>query len=497
MKKILVILPNNLGDVIMTLPVLGGLKTADPQAHISFFVEQGFEAGLVNSPFCDRIFTFDRKSVRDMARTADWRGAIAEIKKTIADLSSEKFNRVINLSQHPYPSYVTALLGCGDCAGRRFLREGNHALPDAWSRYLYAIPFARSCNDLHATDVYTRIAGPCQMGVSGGLRVSDEEKSKAAAFLYANGMKPDAGPLLVMQPGAASSAKRWPLDHFAALGSQLVANGYRIVVTGAPAEIAPARALGDRIGGSVLVTAGKITFRDTIALLPFTKGCVTGDTAIMHAAAALKVRAYALFGPTNPVETGPYGPGHFVLYGRCVKRPCFCMDCKNTLCMKSIVPETVLGVIKESSVDAAGCDLYKTALRPDGSTCLEPVAAGGAGLFDPAGAALARAIAANAMPDAPVEAVRRDAGVFIDRLDRMAAALAEYLETRSMDAIRRYERIHDESGEASGIAAFCAAFLNIRLNGIPLLDPIAGVKESLAACRGLAASLRRATQARQ
>jgi heptosyltransferase I len=496
-KKILVILPNNLGDVIMTLPVLGGLKAADPDAHITFFVEQGFEAGLVNSPFCDRIFTFDRKSARDLARTVDWQGAMAEIKKMIADLVSEKFNRVINLSQHPYTSYITSLIGCGDCAGRRFLRDGNHALPDAWSRYLYAIPFARSCNDLHATDVYTRIAGPCPTGVSGGLQVSDEEKSKAAGFLLANGMQPDAGPLFVVQPGAAYGAKRWPLDHFAALGSLLVSNGYRLIVTGAPAESALARALGDRISGPVLVTAGKITFRETIALLPFTQGCVTGDTAIMHAAAALKVRAYALFGPTNPVETGPYGPGHRVLYGRCEKRPCFCMECKNTLCMKSIAPETVFSLISGSSVDAAGCDLFTTALRPDGTTCLEPVVAKGPDLFDPASAALARAIVANDVPDAPVDAVRHDAGIFIDRLDRMAAALAEFLKTRSMDAISRYERIHGEKAATAGIAAFCAALLNIRLNGIPLLDPIAGVKESLTACRDLAASLRRATSVRQ
>jgi ADP-heptose:LPS heptosyltransferase len=37
MKKILVILPNNLGDVIMALPVLAGLKAADPQTHINLY----------------------------------------------------------------------------------------------------------------------------------------------------------------------------------------------------------------------------------------------------------------------------------------------------------------------------------------------------------------------------------------------------------------------------------------------------------------------------
>jgi ADP-heptose:LPS heptosyltransferase len=496
MKKILVILPNNLGDVIMALPVLAGLKAADPQTHITFFVERGFEAGLVNSPFCDRIFLFDRKSVRDRSRTADWRGAAAEVKQAIAEHISEKFNRVINLSQHPYVSYIVTLLGCGDSAGRRFLRDGNHALPDAWSQYLYAIPFARSCNDLHATDVYTRIAGPFPAGKGGGLRVTDDEKSTAAAFLSENGMQPDGRTLLVLQPGAAYAAKRWPPEHFAALGSMLIANGYGLVITGAPAESTIARTLGEAVGRPSLVTAGKLSFRETIALLPFTKGCVTGDTAIMHAAAALGVRTYALFGPTNPVETGPYGPGHCVLYGKCAKRPCFGMNCNNALCMKSIAPETVFGVIQGPSIGAAGCDVYATASRPDGSIRLEPIGAGSPPLFDPAAAALARAIVTGAKPDAPVEAVRRDAEEFIGRLDRMAAALADFLETRSIDAISRYERIHGEPNAAAGIAVFCTALLNIRLNGIPLLDPVGGVRESLSVCRELAGSLRHATSGR-
>ncbi|MBN1128351.1 MAG: glycosyltransferase family 9 protein [Chitinispirillaceae bacterium] len=498
MSGTLVILPNNLGDVIMTLPLLAGLKAKDPQTHITFFVEQGFEAGLVNSPFCDRLFPFDRKAIRDRSRTAGWQEALDRFTGVVAELKALRFDRVINLSQHPYTSLLTTLVECENTAGRRFQREGNHALPDAWSQYLYAVPFARACNGLHATDVYCRIAGTTAPSASPVVRVTPDEKNEAAGFLSQNGMVPGAGPVMVLQPGAAYAAKRWPLDHFTGLGRMLVGDGYRIIITGAPAERELAEALGSRIGGAALVSAGKRTFRETIALMPFVQGCVTGDTAIMHAAAALDRRVYALFGPTNPVETGPYGAGHFVFYGRCEKRPCFCMTCKNTLCMKSILPETVGAVIAGKVPAGAGCDVFVSGRNSDATQRLDPVAAQGQELFSPIDALVARRTVepdhAAEGPIDPEEAdrIRREAAVFCSTLDRMIDALTEYLSTRSMEAIRRYERIHAEFSSPSGSIAFFSALLNIRLNSIPLIDPVKGVGASREACIATRAAVERA-----
>jgi ADP-heptose:LPS heptosyltransferase len=488
MTGTLVILPNNLGDVIMALSVLAGLKAVDPEAPVTFFVEQGFEAGLINSPFCDRIFTFDRKSIRDRARTTAWREAVDLFTSSVAELAAARFDRIINLSQQPYASYVGTLVGCGNVAGRRFLREGNHALPDPWSQYLYAIPFARSCNSLHATDVYCRIAGVAPPVSAPVIRVSPEEKADAAAFLVQNGMVPDAGPLVALQPGAAYAAKRWPLDHFVELGRLLVSDGYRIMVTGAPAEREIADALCARIGSASLVTAGKLTFRETVALLPFVYGCVTGDTAIMHAAAALDRKVYALFGPTNPVETGPYGEGHYVLYGRCSKRPCFCMSCKNTLCMKSILPEVVRAVIAGREPVGAGCDLFMTRRAAEASRRLHPVGATGAALFNALDACVARrAIDPGFLPEqrfdgGEIERICNESEFFRSVLDRMIDALTSFLATRSMDAIRRYEAVHAELSNPEGSIAFLSALLNIRLNSIPLIDPVKGVAASREAC---------------
>ena len=78
MARYLVILPNNLGDVIMVLPVLEALKR-DNEAHVTFFVEEGFEGGVVNSTFYDELFLFSRKEIKHQLRSQEWRSGIKQL----------------------------------------------------------------------------------------------------------------------------------------------------------------------------------------------------------------------------------------------------------------------------------------------------------------------------------------------------------------------------------------------------------------------------------
>jgi len=63
-EKILVMLPNNLGDVIMATPVLEGLRSKYPECRCAYFVEEGFEVGIENNPHCDEIIKFPRKKLK-------------------------------------------------------------------------------------------------------------------------------------------------------------------------------------------------------------------------------------------------------------------------------------------------------------------------------------------------------------------------------------------------------------------------------------------------
>jgi ADP-heptose:LPS heptosyltransferase len=494
--RILVVLPNNLGDVIMATPVLEGIRAAHPAACVAFLVEEGFDGGIAGNPHCDEIIRFPRKAIRDAVRA----GGVAKLdvlRDALKAIASRRFDTVVNLSQHPYVSHLMPLLGAHRIVGQRFLPQGNHAVDDPWSRYLYAIPFARRCNHLHAVDVYRRIAGVTRHRGGYTIDVSDEEKSRVRDTFIGRGRGGERRMLAVFQPGAASGAKRWPLDNFVRLGRLLAGEGWWIVITGAPQERELAETIGTRIGEGVVVTAGRTSFRESIALVSCADVCVSGDTAMMHAAAACNVRVCALFGPTNPVETGPYGDGHHLFAGPCADRPCFCRECKSMLCMKSIVPETVFSCIREDRPPARpSCDVFRTRLHDDDEYVLEPVAVRGNPYFDPAASSLTRrafepgdgwALAEEG--EESTSALERSRA-FVARLEGVIESLRAYLEGGDPAMVQEFERRRGALAKLEGIGAFWTALLNIRLNSIPLLDLNAGVTASLRACREMGERVR-------
>ncbi|MBD3346223.1 MAG: hypothetical protein GF401_14295 [Chitinivibrionales bacterium] len=495
--RILIILPNNLGDVIMATPVLEGLKARDPDCSIDFLVEQGFEAGIENNPRCDRIIRFSRKEIRDWINSGKGAAGLDSLKEQLQAINSVEYDTVYNLCQHSYVSSLMPLIAAKEKRGRQYLREGNHAVPDTWSQYLYAIPWYRPANNLHATDVYRRIASVKEHGGGYSIFLTRDEKEDATRWLDAQGIDCEQEKIMIFQPGAAFSAKRWPVEHFVALGRMLVKDGWRIVVTGALAELDSATGVQQGIGEGCTLAAGATTFRKSMAIISFAKGCITGDTAAMHAAAALNVPLYALFGPTNPVETGPWGKGHYVFSSHCTRRPCFCTKCKSMLCMKSILPETIYSCIRRGTPgNAPTCDIYITKLHPHGDYRCVPTSPDCYSYYDTGTAALTRAMCGDRVDysaadnEEPGEEIKIT-GEIAKKTESMAQELKKYLLDRDTAHIKEYEALKSSVGRYEHIGAFWFALLNIRLNSVPLLDPVAGVEKSSRICRNYTAELRR------
>jgi ADP-heptose:LPS heptosyltransferase len=482
MKKILIILPNNLGDVIMALPVLAGLKAEDTPCHITFFVEEGFEGGLVNIEFCDRIFLFPRKSIRDLTRSSDWQDGIKKLSDLISELKAEQFSLVLNLSQHSYTHYIASILDSSEIRGRQYLRTGNQAVLDNWSQYLYAIPFSRQINMLHASDVYKRIAGVRGCVSKKLIRIGKDEREKAMNYLQNAGFSSQSR-IAVFQPGAAVGAKRWEPKNFVELGKMLIDDGYKLLVTGAPAERETAESIMRQLGQSCHSSAGKVSFRETIALVDLCEVCVTGDTALMHAASALGKRVYALFGPTNPVETGPYGDGHIIFSGLCSSRPCFCFNCTAKTCMESITPRSIYSGINGRFNEIKGCDVYRTSIDQNGTYRLLPLLPESVPYFDPKGADLVRRCFESS-DSIPLEDVLTDeylnqAEEFCASVEEIERALDCFLRDKRIEHIRRYDEFRQAMNNSTGIKAFWNAILNIRLNNIAILN----AKDSIMECR--------------
>jgi ADP-heptose:LPS heptosyltransferase/uncharacterized protein YjbJ (UPF0337 family) len=110
----------------------------------------------------------------------------------------------------------------------------------------------------------------------------------------------------VVRPGAASPARRWPSERWAAVARAEREAGRRVVVTGSAAE----RPLAERVARGAGLDSGDVLAgcTDLLELAAVVAGAglvVCGDTGVGHLATAFGVPSVLLFGPTPPAEWGP------------------------------------------------------------------------------------------------------------------------------------------------------------------------------------------------
>jgi hypothetical protein len=145
--------------------------------------------------------------------------------------------------------------------------------------------------------------------------------ASGASLLASSGRKaaPSTHNAVVVHPGAAYGAKRWPVERFAAVAAALAEEGHRVVVTGARDEAAHTARVAAASGG--LDLAGRTSIGELLALVADARLVIAGDTGIAHVATAFGVPSVTLFGPVGPEQWGPPAdPRHVVLTDASVRR---------------------------------------------------------------------------------------------------------------------------------------------------------------------------------
>lgn len=154
-------------------------------------------------------------------------------------------------------------------------------------------------------------------------RPDEHEVARWCRMLGESGIATDAGDLdleppsrppldavgaTLIHPGAASEARRWPVERFAAVARAERADGRRVVVTGGPDEVERAQEVA-RLARSdgIHVYAGRTNLFDLAGLVAAAGRVVCGDTGVGHLATALRRPSVLLFGPTSPADWGPPG----------------------------------------------------------------------------------------------------------------------------------------------------------------------------------------------
>ena len=114
------------------------------------------------------------------------------------------------------------------------------------------------------------------------------------------------GRTVVVHPGAASPARRWPAQRWAEVVGALLGDGHDVVVTGGPAERALCAAVADGGGGRrARDLSGALDLPALVDLVGTAGALLCGDTGVAHVATATRTPSVLLFGPSRPSQWGP------------------------------------------------------------------------------------------------------------------------------------------------------------------------------------------------
>ena len=107
-----------------------------------------------------------------------------------------------------------------------------------------------------------------------------------------------------------------------------------------------AEGIEDKMKNNPVIFSGKTSLKELGALMERADLVISGDSGPMHIAVAMRSSVIALFGPTSPRFTGPYGRGNYEVIRKDIgcDVPCYDLTCDDNRCMKAITVDDVLGV---------------------------------------------------------------------------------------------------------------------------------------------------------
>ncbi|MCP4329146.1 MAG: lipopolysaccharide heptosyltransferase II [Alphaproteobacteria bacterium] len=171
---------------------------------------------------------------------------------------------------------------------------------------------------------------------------------QVTAALEALSLSPPEGPLMIIAPGSGNApAKRWPAEHFAEIARHRRTQGWAVWIDGSPADAPITAEVADLSGGSCLDLKGRASIAQSVALISLATEVVTNDSGALHIAAALGKRTVAVFGPTDPAFALPKSPGVEAVRTGIECSPCYADECPlgHFKCMRDLTPAMVLAAL--------------------------------------------------------------------------------------------------------------------------------------------------------
>jgi heptosyltransferase-1 len=349
MKRILIVKLSALGDVVMTLPALKALKAAWPEAKIDWLVEPASGELLADHQDINLLLVTPRSSAKKLFKSLHPLKAMALWRNFFKTLRKVRYDAVLDF-QGLFKSALNVKLA-----------RSPRKIGFAGGRELSSLPLTEKLPpydpERHALLRYLDLAA--HLGAKPPEGWADKPYFDPRQEAY-NKAETLLGPIgkanfIALSPGTRWITKTWPLANWEALVKLLIKADQFPVIVGGPAE----REAGELLAKSgALSLAAMTSLKVLAAVLAKAKMLITPDSGPMHLAAAVGTPGLALFGPTRPCRTGPFGNLFEILTPEidclgCLKRQC---PKSPHNCLALITPEKVADRARAFMTDAGGHD---------------------------------------------------------------------------------------------------------------------------------------------
>ncbi len=333
MNRIIVSRTDSIGDVVLTLPVLGWLKSSFPSSNIIFLGKSYTKPVVSLSENITEFIDWDK------IRKLPTREQVNAFRELNADL-------II----HVYP--VSEIARLAKKAGIPE-RLGTTNRTYHWTTCNRLVSLSRKNSNLHEAQLNLKLIKKlCRkreipsleaMPDLYGLKKPEPPQKNLAALSDSERLN------VIIHPKSKGSAREWGTDNFRALTNSLEEEKFNVFITGTESEgeILKKEGFFD-ISRRVHNLLGKLSLKDLISLISSSDALVAGSTGPLHIAAAYGIHAIGLYPPIKPMHPGRWAPvGKNALFFVKDKK---CNECRNTNiceCLRSIPPRQIAMKLKE------------------------------------------------------------------------------------------------------------------------------------------------------
>ena len=344
-ENILIVKLSAIGDVIHTLPALNAIRRKYPEARITWLVEEAAAGIIEGHPALDRVLVSRRKSwLRGLTGPAKYRHA-REVINFLKELRDTRYDMILDFQASLKGGLLIAL-----ARGRRKIGFGPGLEHQEHSDLFLNEKVPAVDMEIHALTrglMLIENIGIHTDRIEYRLPVSDRDRGDINALLADAGVDRRAK-LVAINPVAQWETKLWDNAKFAALADLLIERyAVPVVFSGGPADRPIVAAITAGMRHRALNFTGRTSLMGLAALYERATCLVSTDTGPMHLAAAVGIPVVALFGPTAPWRTGPFGEGHRVVRTDCSCAPCFQRRCETAHCMAGITVARVAAEIEQ------------------------------------------------------------------------------------------------------------------------------------------------------